>query len=366
MSATTYNFTISTSFPNGIVATDRLSQEIQLSTIITALDHIDTVGDNCQVVFKDALSGGDETTLNGLVAAHDGTPLPNKAQTIQDNGAAVVAVSGLEGSETIQATHNFSDRTTWFADSARITEGLFNSGNNLTFSGSHPNWIDMVHGKVFDEDAHAAEVEHQYQVIVTVDGVTKSMIEPMMENVNGFNSGDYFVNYASGSVTFTSTTTGSVSCSYSHESGSTWYLRPSADRALDIIQAEMQFSSNVEFNDSIHFEVYALVDAVAPQYLQSNGGPFPSGYMLRVELTKYKSMYQMVDEALGSYPVIPSIGGASSRGMTSAVYGFPFAYEAVRTLDSRIGAEVRVKLAHNIAFGGDRSTGTFYCVSRKV
>ena len=74
----------------------------------------------------------------------------------------------------------------------------------------------------------------------------------------------------------------------------------------------------------------------------------------------------MIDEALGSYPIIPAIGGTSNRGMNSSVYGFPFAYKAVRRLDSRAGMELRVSLQHDTAFTGMRATGTFYAVSRNV
>ena len=76
MAATKYTYSISTDFPNGVVATDRLTVEIQDSTIITALDYINTSGDDCDIWFKAAISAGDETTLNGIVAAHSGEPLP--------------------------------------------------------------------------------------------------------------------------------------------------------------------------------------------------------------------------------------------------------------------------------------------------
>jgi len=75
VSATKYEYSISVDFPDHAVATDRLISDIRSSAIVTAVDRIDTSGDDCDVWFKDALSGGDETILDGLVAAHEAIPL---------------------------------------------------------------------------------------------------------------------------------------------------------------------------------------------------------------------------------------------------------------------------------------------------
>lgn len=78
MAATKYTFSIQADFPNHAVATDRLQQEIAASAIVTALDHVDTVGDACDVWFKAALDAGDEAALDALVAVHSGEPLPGE------------------------------------------------------------------------------------------------------------------------------------------------------------------------------------------------------------------------------------------------------------------------------------------------
>lgn len=54
-----------------------LTLQIQGSTIVTALDHIDTVGTAASIFFKATLSDADKTTLDGIVAAHTGIPSPN-------------------------------------------------------------------------------------------------------------------------------------------------------------------------------------------------------------------------------------------------------------------------------------------------
>ena len=86
MAATAYTYSVSTDF-TGLVspytqpALGRLSEEIQVSAIVTALDHIDLGGDVCKIWFKADLSAGDQTVLDGIVAAHTGEPLEDKTPT---------------------------------------------------------------------------------------------------------------------------------------------------------------------------------------------------------------------------------------------------------------------------------------------
>jgi len=80
---TTYTFSIENDFPNHKVASDRLTQEIQTSAIVTVLDCISTAGDDCNIVFKDALSPTDESLLDGIVAVHSGEPLPSESQPVE-------------------------------------------------------------------------------------------------------------------------------------------------------------------------------------------------------------------------------------------------------------------------------------------
>lgn len=77
MAATKYTYSIGTDFtgleypvPN-IAA---LQSEIQNSAIVTAIDYINTVGDDCEIWFKAALSSGDEDMLDALITAHTGAP----------------------------------------------------------------------------------------------------------------------------------------------------------------------------------------------------------------------------------------------------------------------------------------------------
>lgn len=85
----TYTYSISGDFPNAKVDLNRLTQEITASAITVALDHLGTDGDDCNIVFKADLPPGDETVLDGLVAAHSGEPLPDTGY--REDGVQYVA-----------------------------------------------------------------------------------------------------------------------------------------------------------------------------------------------------------------------------------------------------------------------------------
>jgi hypothetical protein len=273
------------------------------------------------------------------------------------NKALLVANAAREGNETIYASHNFCDPTTWFGDSVRTTEVL--SGSGTVFSSSYVNWINMEYGKVLDEEGWKEDVSHAYQVVVVAADVTRSMREPYATS-----GGDYTVNYESGSITFVSGTysANQVTASFSYANGSTFYIKPFPYKKLDIEEVEAQFTKDIIMNDTIVFGVFGYVQVFAPQYWEGLGGPLPTNYKIELKTQKYKTISQLVDEALGSYPVVPAIGG-SQRGFTNEMYGFPFRYGTVRTLYDSYGLEVRVYNKNHIPHSGERVTATFYCVA---
>lgn len=83
MAETLYMFNMEEDFPNGKVATDRLTNEIKESDITIALDRIDTDSVNCNVWFKDVLPAYDSTTLTYIVSVHAGEPMPTSTQPVK-------------------------------------------------------------------------------------------------------------------------------------------------------------------------------------------------------------------------------------------------------------------------------------------
>lgn len=177
------------------------------------------------------------------------------------------------GQETIYTSHNLADPCSWFGDSVRVTEEVLTLpllGDGTTWNSTHTNWIDMVSGRVQDDDGHVAEQKvlnpgnpHGYQVVVTVNGVEKTMREPFEES-----GGDYEVRWAEGQIVFFTTvgTGAEVKASYSYANGSTFYLRPLPGKYLNIEAAESDFSEDTYLTDTIVYAAFGYVEVFAPQY----------------------------------------------------------------------------------------------------
>jgi hypothetical protein len=274
--------------------------------------------------------------------------LSNKALNPRnEDGLPMHTSEPRSGNEIIIVTHNFADKTTWYTDSARVTEMLVDSGDGLTWISNHTHWIDMDHGKIFDEESIKQNVPHQYSVVVVVDGVTASMRDPYATS-----GGDYVVDYVNGSITCVSGTWSgkTVEATYSYAQSSLWTLTVDPGVQIDIEQAKAQFSTDIQMNDSIEFEIWAY-----------NPYDFPN--RVKVNSISYKRFTNFIDEAVGSCPAIPPIGG-KDRGTQNAVYNLQFRYGTIRRMMGSLGIQLRVRLKNDNAFGGEHATATFYCTVR--
>lgn len=352
MPATKYTYSIQTDFPNQAVDPARLAQEVQASAIVTALDYISTSGDDCDVWFKDGLSAGDKTILDGIVAAHSGLPLPTEAKPVtlsnvledDANRLRVSAEPRKAGSSLVIVSHNWCDPRTWYTQSLRANAlTLTDSGDGLTFNSGIANWIDLTHGRLYREDVVAAA----YTVVVKVDGAIKTQRAPWATT-----GGDFAVNYETGQVTFFESQAGkAVTADFSYANGSRFVVSPTPGKLLWVEKSEVQFSDDVDLRDTIHFCPYAY-----------NPGD-PVGPKIPVAApTTYKRAQDFVDEANGTYPQVPAFGGLT-RGLSVPHLVFPFNYLALKELRASYGVEIRVWLDQAIAFGGSFATATFYCTS---
>jgi len=384
---TIYQYSVTGSIAAGKVNSAKLSNEIRKSTITISLAGVTVNSDILDIEFRDVLPtsgtlGNQELILSGVLSTHDGIATPNSSFTsegspivslekTQIDGAPLIAIQGRMGSEAIYATHNLCDKTTWYSDSVRNNNiSLIQSGSVWYPSGSAKTWIDMTHGKIFDEETlikdqktFAAAVgteQHGYEVIVTVSGVLKTEL-PAFQTTGG----DYTIDYVNGIVTPISGQDWSGQTnivSFSEDRTSKWILEPLPGKVLTIEKAEVQFSNDVSYDTSLIFDILGYAAVFAPQYIQSNGGPLPDDARVSIGNTKYKTLDQMVDEAVGSFPQVPAMGGPI-RGFTIARNIFQFNYGTVRKLYSSLGLQVQVSLENDVVLGGERATATFYCIS---
>lgn len=79
------------SYTKSPISLDRLAQEIQTSSIVTALDHMNYFGSALDIFFKAVLSDDDKSILDGIVTNHGGTPLPSGPQSVVISAPIAVA-----------------------------------------------------------------------------------------------------------------------------------------------------------------------------------------------------------------------------------------------------------------------------------
>lgn len=365
MAETTYTYSL-TDFPNSKVDAFALLVDVRDSSITIAVDRVD-VGPpdrplDVDVVFKDALPTEQQNTLDTLVAAHQGNPIqPVEAPRTSTGAPLVVLEPKTDGSTFNALTCNWCDKTTWYFTSVKVTEGtLTNSGDLITFTSPHPFWIDLHHGKITQEQRINGT---NYGTSVKVDGVLKS------ENSLEAQDGDYSVDYAAGTVTFNAALQEGavVTATYNYATNSIWKLVPSSGKKVAIRAVEVQFSLDVGLTDTAVFEIYGLVDVFAPQLLEANGGPYPTGTKIPIQSNKYLRMHNYIDEAQQAYPNIPALGGSGWRGMQQAMHLFRWPYTdsfgQYVEIKSSLGMELWIYLESHVPFAGERAVATLYARS---
>lgn len=130
---TKYSYSIASDTPNQMVSPSRLENEIKESAIVTAIDRIETAGDVIDVWMKAALSGGDETLLDGLVGAHSGEPLPDTSLPVSlpdvklEDGRLYVAQNRVPPGYTLYVT----------GEADNIATGGFGGGAQMKFDAAN-------------------------------------------------------------------------------------------------------------------------------------------------------------------------------------------------------------------------------------
>lgn len=293
--------------------------------------------------------------------------------SVQSDGTPKFAMGTRIGKEAIYATHDYTDPTTWYSESIRVNNLLLSSSDGYTWTSGIPNWIDVTHGKILNEERAASsqgvfepDNVHNYSIIIEAsqDGSNWETLD--QDDPFNFTNGDFSLNYYDGYIVTDQDYTGyQIRASFSRANTSGWILRPFNDKVLTIEEAEIQFSEDVRYNSSIITEVYGNVDYFAPQFSALNGGPLPSGTSIRLEQTFYKTVYQLMDESIGVFPSFPPIGGhGTGRCNKVPINILKFRYGTAKLLYPSLGMYMRIATENDLVFGGDRCTATFYLLSK--
>lgn len=112
MAQTKYTYSVATDTLNAALSVNALQEEVRASAIVIAIDFINSLGDVLDVYMKDALGAGDETILDGIIAAHTGVPIPDdvvQKVEVEASSAAVAASNTLRISQLVDSTTQVAD-----------------------------------------------------------------------------------------------------------------------------------------------------------------------------------------------------------------------------------------------------------------
>jgi hypothetical protein len=310
-----------------------------------------------------------ETTYKSLCVMTDSTDdalvLGNIANNIpwvtprSDDGLIRSSSEKNRQTKTTLYSPNWTDPTTWYGASVFVNEELaVDSGDHVTYNLNNDNIIDAYHAKITNEDSLYDSIGRSYRVVVKVNSILQTEQDPHYGT-----GGDFIVDYKLGKITFTRTLldTDVVLVSYFHATSSLFIIKPVGNQKISIDTVEVQFSEDIIITDSITFDIFGLVDVFAPQLVQQNIVPSGTKISLNHKIT-YKSIMDYMNDSLRSYVSYPAIGGTGWRGCNQKILVLDWDYIAAIVLDGAAGMELRIKLDHEVPFGGTYGTATFYCI----
>jgi hypothetical protein len=260
------------------------------------------------------------------------------------NGAPLVQTEQAEGSEKLFVSHNFCDKCTWFMNSQRITgEILSDSGDGLTFNSANPFWIDLNHGRYYNED----QIKASYLPNIYINGVKTT--EKMPFSDPGSDDNDFTINYRAGTVTFFSNQSGKIiTADYSKATDSMFIIAPDSGKTWRYEEGVIDFTSDIVFKDSVIYQPYAY---------NPSGPPIPKVPAGSKEV--FKTILNFWAEARNAPPQLPAVGGLM-RGTQNNTIELPFKRQKSKLLPDAYGAEIRICLENDIEFEGEYAAITLY------
>lgn len=324
------------------VNVESLKLEIEASTITVALDKITLLGTDLDVYFKASLTTAEETTLTAVVDAHVYSATSPTAQKVlldekkTTSGLTKVSVYEPEGAAATVVTHNFADKCSWYQGSIESLDTAMTTSDNLTYVASgKTHWIDLMSGRLYDEDNVMAAASNKYKPIVKVDGI---------EVTTGFT-----IDYEAGSVTFGIAQTGVVTTSFWYASTSYYSLRPKSGKRLSIKAAEVQFCQGVTLPGPFVF---------APWFVDH---PTYGTMEIPGQSVKYKNFKDFISACNLGQGLIPAIGD-----VLKDTHVFPFNYARPKPIKHSEYIEIRVYCTNHTPLdyqaGGQFATATFYVI----
>ena len=324
------------------VNSDRLKEEILSSEGITkSLAHINSSENpvTVTIVFKEQLPPNQVEKLNNLLMGHDNSPAISVQQPIEikdtkktTDGITKVSIYEPEGSSATIVTHNFADKCSWYQHSLAVNADVLQAqpgSENKIFKGQKTHWIDLTHGRLYDEDNIMLESKNKWAIKIYVDNVLQ---------VEGPET--YTVDPVKGEVTFKHAQTGTVKADYYYANKSYFAVSPREGKKLSIKAAEVQFGIKSRIQSPFVFEVWTRGEV-----------PYPVPGTQIV----YKNAKDLISACNEGQGFIPQWGD-----LTEDVIVFPFDYARPKPMYYSQGVEIRVYCRDHQEIPGTYTTATFY------
>ena len=261
----------------------------------------------------------------------------------REDGAILVQRERRREKDVEHPSHNFTDPTTWWGESVRVT-GETLTGGPTVFNSAQAEWIDLTHGKIARENRviSGEPSGHGYAVKVYANGVEKTERAAFKSS-----GGDYSVDYAAGAVTFFSAPATPVTADYSHHgggaNGSKWTLAPKSGKRLDLESAVVYFSKNIDFNEL----------AIKQEFW--TGGT-------KDKTIVYKTVGNFLVESVASW-TIPAMNTSPDQGTAQDLIALRLRFESVIQLLDSTSQTITIKLSGAGKMLGGCATATFHGTS---
>lgn len=250
-----------------------------------------------------------------------------------------VSIYPAEGDSETLISHDYTDQTTWYQESIRVTDSILSTHPSGHASANveywHPsgftNWIDLEHGLVTKEE----DISSNYVIMSKKNDVTVAVE-------------DYSVDYTNGKIIFDApnSNTDEIKGTFSYATNSTYTITPPAGYFYRIEHSEAQFSKDIIIKDTIDFEIWVY-----------NPNDLPNKFKYFTEA--YKNAKDYINIGNLGKGFIPAFGGPE-HGLQNDVLVFPFDYLASKDIGAAQGAELRIKLRNDIPLEGEFGTITLY------
>lgn len=285
-----------------------------------------------------------------------------------DAGVPRVAIEKSDKGGVTQYSQDFCNKRTWFQGSTRVVGEVASGVANVDYHVEQKPMIDSFHGLIMDEDNLVDSNGDSYRAVVRVDDVEKT------ENSPDTTDGDYDIDYENGTVTFNTALSGSpvVEVDYCYAGSSVFSIAPMSTEVYHIEMVEIQFSADVVMNDSVVFAAYGLSqyfipERTNPELIDPNSTLYdpanyvPAGMSIPIHIKKYKTVRNLLDDAVKAYAKYPAISSSNWRGTNQETIVMDWDYVRSIPLDGSKGMEMRLYLESDTEFGGEFATATFYC-----